>query len=65
MDTINKNADSLTATKSPKIETALRLYFNCPPKLYSRLVSYTKTKGIKDSTLILVSIDEFLNKNNF
>ena len=65
MDTIKKETEILTASKTPKVETALRLYFNCPPKLYSRIVSYTKTKGFKDSTLILVSIDEYLNKNNF
>lgn len=65
MDTKEQKTETLTATRPPKIETAVTLKFNCPPRLYSRVLSFMKQKGFKESTLFLISIDEYLTKNNF
>lgn len=64
MDT-KEQKEILNNFKEVKEKTPLRLYFNCPPRLYSRILAYSKNKGLKDSTLFLVSIDEYLTKQNF
>ena len=64
MDINGQKADNLTAEKMPKYN-AVTLKFNCPPRLYNRLTSFMKSKGFKESTAILISIDEYLTKSNF
>lgn len=64
MNTNGQNTDNLTRQKLPKYE-AVTLKFNCPPRLYNRLSKFMKEKGFKESTAILISIDEYLTKSNF
>ena len=46
---------------TPSVITKIRI----PATLYSRLLNAKKKKGLKESHLILISVDEFLSKNNF
>ena len=39
--------------------------FTCPPIMFKRIQEYLKQRGIKESTLFLMSVDSFLSKNNF
>lgn len=58
--TINKENEPLKP-----IEKAVILKVSVPQKLYSRLLSFKKEKGLKDSTICIMAIDELLTKNNF
>lgn len=60
-----KTQKTILTTPQSKEKPAFRLYFNCPPKLHSRIMNFSKSKGLKDSTLFLISVDEYLTKNNF
>ena len=64
---MNQNGQTETATIeikqpfTPSVVTKIRI----PATLYSRLLQAKKKKGLKESHLILISVDEFLSKNNF
>jgi hypothetical protein len=47
------------------IEKAVVLKVSINQKLYARLLSFKKERGLKDSSICIMAIDELLTKNNF
>jgi len=62
---MDKKEQSTLLTPEKKQLHHVSLRFQCPPRLYSRIITFMKTRGLKESTLFLISIDEYLTKNNF
>lgn len=63
---MDKNGQSaLLTTIEKKQLQAITLKFQCPTRLYARIITFMKTRGLKESTLFLISVDEYLTKNNF
>jgi hypothetical protein len=54
-----------TTLNAPKSLISITTKISIPPKLYSRAVAFMKARGFKERELFLISIDEFLLKNNY
>lgn len=39
--------------------------FQVPPIMYKRIQEFIKQRGVRESTLFLTSVDNFLSSNNF
>jgi len=55
----------ILTTPVKKFETSIVMKFSIKDKLYSRCLSYMKTKGFKESVLIQIALDKYLTDNNF
>ncbi len=60
----NKEQSALPTPEKKQLQ-AVTLKFQCPTRLYARIITFMKTRGLKESTLFLMSVDEYLTKQNF
>lgn len=63
------NSSNMTINKENEpqkpIEKAVVLKVSINQKLYARLLQFKKERGLKDSSICIMAIDELLTKNNF
>lgn len=63
MSSLEQNQQQQT-TKPHTLKT-LRVQFTCNGKLSERLQKAIKVKGLRDSEIAKIALDEYLTKNNF
>jgi hypothetical protein len=52
-------------TDSKKVNSSVVLKYSVQTTLYLRLLQFKKERGLKDSAICILALDEFLTKNNF
>jgi len=48
-----------------KFESSVVCKISIQGKLYSRCLSFMKARGFKESTMIQIALDKYLNEHNF
>jgi hypothetical protein len=64
MDNKEQKSEIFHSESRPKIET-ISVKFSISRRLYSRVLSFAKKSGLKESAFFSIALDEYLTKNNF